>query len=244
MAARDFGPEAMENVLRAWQNLSRAVGHIPCITLRTYYVGPSFLGPCHPLVPEQDAAIPDVFDGVLYYLQEGEETFSRARTEIRTSLVMDTLPESARAVGIRWPGGGDGWDIVLREYHAAAALTRTAWRTLVEARPLTRTSADEDHLEQETLLVELVYRTFVSCANTVAFLHARKRLEETDHPSHLREMQRIAGEERENARDAIPIYERAPWLDLAARSDGIFAPCTDMIAEKVAWIDRFLDRGR
>jgi hypothetical protein len=244
MAARDFGPQAVESVLCAWQSMSQAVGHIPCITLRTYYIGPSFLGPCHPLVPEQDAEVPDVFYGVLYYLQEGEETFSRARTEVRTSLVMDALPESARAVGIQWPGGGDGWEIVLREYRAAAALARNAWRTLVAARPLARTTADADHLEQESLLTELVYRTFVSCANTVAFLHARKRLEETRGRDTLKEMQRIAGEERENALGAIPIYERAPWLDLAARTDGVFSPCRAMIAEKIAWIDGFLEASR
>ena len=124
---------------------------------------------------------------------------------------------------------------------APTASARTAWRTLVDARPLARTGADAENLEQEALLVELIYRTFVSCANTVAFLYARKRLEETDDPGHQREMQRIAREERENAQSAIPIYARAPWLDLAARTDGVFAPCTAMIAEKVAWIDRFLE---
>jgi len=242
MAARDFGPEAVDRVLLAWQSVSQAVGHIPCITLLTYYIGPSFLGPCHPLVPKKGADIPDVFYGVLFYLQEDEETFSRVRTEVRTSLVMDALPDSARAVGIQWQGGGDGWDIVLREYRAAAAHARTAWRTLVDTRSLTRTAADADNLVQETLLVELVYRTFASCANTIEFLHARRRLEDTYDPHYLEEMQRIAADERKNAQHAIPIYGRAPWLDLAARTDGIFASCTAMIAEKVRWIDRFLDK--
>ena len=141
MAARDFGPEAVDRVLSAWQSMSQAVGHIPCITLRNYYIGPSFLGPCHPLVPEEGADIPDVFYGVLFYLQEGDETFSWARTEVKTSLVMDALPDSARAVGIQWEGDGDGWDIVLREYHAAATHARAAWRTLVGTRSLTMTTS-------------------------------------------------------------------------------------------------------
>jgi hypothetical protein len=244
MARRDFGPEAIDLVLRAWSSLSQAAGHIPCITLRTYYVGPSFLGPCHPLVPEKGAAIPDAFYGVLYYLQENEETFSRARTVVRTSLVMDALPDSARAVQIEWPGGGDGWAIVLREYRAAASDARSAWRTLLAARALARTNADAENLAHETALVELIYRTFASCANTVAFLRARKRWEETGDPGHGEEMRRIAAEERKNALAAIPIYERAPWLDLAARTDGVFTPCAQMIGEKVTWIDGFLDGGR
>jgi hypothetical protein len=129
----------------------------------------------------------------------------------------------------------------LREYRAAAAHALTAWRTLVDTLPLTRTTADADNLEQETLLVELVYRTFVSCANTIEFLHARRGLEDTHDPRRLEEMRRIAADERKNAQCAIPIYERAPWLDLAARTDGILTSCTTMIAEKMRWIDRFLD---
>ena len=47
--------EAVDTVLAAWESMSRAVRHIPCVTLSNYYVGPSYLGPCHPLVPEAGA---------------------------------------------------------------------------------------------------------------------------------------------------------------------------------------------
>jgi hypothetical protein len=236
MAVRDFGPEAADRVLRGWQRMSQAVGHIPCITLRTYYIGPSFLGPCHPLVPRRDAEIPDIFYGVLYYLQEGEETFSRARTEVRTSLVMDTLPDTARDVYVYWEGEGDGWDIVLGEYRAAANHAREAWQILVGARVLTGTAQDARNLGEEILLCELIYRTFASCGNTVAYLAARRELEGTGNPRCAGEMRRIATSEVENALAAVHIYEAAPWLDLAERTDGIFSPCVAMIEQKVDWI--------
>jgi len=240
MAARDFGPDAADQVLRGWRHMSDAVGHIPCITLTGYYVGPSFLGPCHPLVPEKGATIPDVFHGVLYFLQEGEETFSRARTKIRTSLVMDALPDTARSVAIEWDGPGDGWDIVEREYRRAADDAATAWHALVRARGAVRTEQDARNLDEETSLVELVHRTFATCANTVAFLAARRRHEETDSPLALGRMKEIAAAELANAAAALPVYERCPWLDLSERADGVFSPCAAMIAEKAAWVRRFL----
>jgi hypothetical protein len=55
-------------------------------------------------------------------------------------------------------------------------------------------------------------------------------------------MKRIARVERKNALAAAPSYREAPWLDLAARTDGKFTPCAEMIAEKVKWIDEFLAR--
>ena len=239
IAVRDFGPDAADSVLASWREMSVAAGHIPCVTLSTYYVGPSFLGPCHPLVPEKDAQVPDVFDAALFFLQEGEETFSRARTEVRISLVMATLPETARSVHIEWEGDGDGWDIVLREYRAAAARAMTAWRFLAAAGPRARTDADRDNLAEETMLTELVYRTFEACANTVEFLHLRRDLEDGDE-SVVARMRDIAEAELANAERAVPIYAACPWLDIAERADGAYSKCEDMIREKCDWLRRYL----
>ena len=50
--------------------MSVAVTHLPAIQLPGYYLGPTFLGPCHPLVPSAGDAVPETFDAYLYYLQE------------------------------------------------------------------------------------------------------------------------------------------------------------------------------
>jgi len=244
MAVRDFGPEAAEAALASWARMSNAVRHIPCICLQTYYVGPSFLGPAHPLVPEKDAPIPDVFHGYLYYLQEAEETFSRKRIEeAKACLVMASLPDTAESVGIRWEGASDGWDIIVREYAAAAAEAEAAWRHLVEAAPLAPTEADRRNLREEALLTELVYRTMKACENTVRFLRARRECERTGDPSFRTAMREVALQEKANALAADHIYEEAPWLDISERRDGQFASCREMIAEKARWIDRFLREG-
>lgn len=257
MATRDFGPDAVEAVLASWACMSRAVGHIPCLSLPMYYIGPSFLGPCHPLVPEkrrqdageaqlltpsQGAEVPEEFHGILFYLQELEETFSRRQTdEMKTCLVMDQLPDTAATVFMSWEGGGDGWDIVIREYARATAAAEAAWRYLQQAEPHTRTAQDKQNLREETLLTELIYRTFATCERTVRFLLARRNYEQTGDETCREEMRQLAVLERENALAALPIYREAPWLDLAERTDGKFTPCAEMIAAKVRWIDAFLE---
>ena len=242
IAIRDFGPATAEMVLDAWNLLSEAVTHLPAVTLTNYYIGPSYLGPAHPLVPRQGDAVPDEFYGYLFYLQELEETFShRQMDETRTSLVMDTLPETARQVGIEWEGESDGWDIVIAEYTRAAESARQAWQKLREAEIVAHTAADQQNLREETLLTEVFYRTQWSCENVLRFLQARRNLERDADESAVNEMRRIARIERENALAARHIYTEAPWLDLAERTDGKFSHCTDMIAAKVHWIDEYLE---
>ncbi len=240
MATRDFGPEATDSVVAAWTAMSEAVGHIPSITLAGYYVGPSFLGPCHPLIPDDSTPVPDEFDAVLFFLQEGEETFSRRRNEIRSSLVMEKLQDSARSISIEWDGDGDGWDIVLREYRSAADHARASWKHLRDATPHTQTETDAKNLLEETLLTELVYRTFVSCANTVEFLMQRARFEASRDSDARNRMREIARDELENALAAQPIYDQCPWLDIAERTDGYFTPCRVMIEKKAEMLRAFL----
>ena len=237
LALRDFGPDAASKVINSWQKMSEAVGHIPCICLNYYYIGPSFLGPAHPLFPKKGLKIPDIFKANLFYLQEGEETFSSARhKKVRTSLVMDTLPDTAQQVHIKWQGSGDGWNIIRDEFSQAAQKSKEAWKILFEAREFTSTSNDRKNLEEEMLLSELIYRTFKSCERTIDFLYARKEFEKSGNPCFKDTMLKVAEAEMQNAMDAIHIYDEAPWLDLSQRNDGIFQPCKKMIKEKIRLI--------
>lgn len=242
MAVRDFGPEAADAALASWAAMSRAVTHLPCIQLPRYYVGPTFLGPCHPLVPSARDAVPDVFHGYLHYLQEGEETFSRKPVEqARVCLVMADLPATARNVGvIPDDPASDGWELVAGEYAAAADAAKEAWRCLQAAGEKVRTAEDRRRMQEEQDLTELVYRTFLACANTVEFLRARRAWDKDRNPMLLERMREIARTERDNAAAAVPIYARSRWLDPALRLDGRFRPAEEMLGEKIAWLDRFL----
>lgn len=232
MAVRDFGPAVANAAVAAWSHVSDALGHIPVLICGpNYYVGPSFLGPAHPLVPAADSPVPEAFDAYLYYLQENEETFSHKTIDVaRQCLAMRALPATAESLGLIPDDGSDGWAIVVREYTAAADAARAAWTLLRDAAPRAATPTDARNLREETDLTELLYRTFYACENTIRFLLARRDGDGA-------EMRRLAALERANAAAAIPIYQSSPWLDLAVRTDGAFTPCAEMLRAKIAWID-------
>lgn len=240
MAVRDFGPDAADGVIRSWSCMSEAVGHIPCLCTPVYYLGPSFLGPAHPLVPKKGEPVPTVFDAVLFYVQESEESLGTLGVEMPQRLVLSELPDDAHVFRVDWTGGGDGYDLLIAGFREAAASAGAAWAALRAAAPRAQTSSDRLNFQEELALTELIHRTFLTCANVLAFLYARKQWERTGAQTDCRTMRAIAMAERENALAAAPIYDRAPWLDLAERSDGRFSRCRDMIAEKVRWIDAFL----
>jgi len=243
MAARDFGPSAVALVMQSWQAMSRAVQHLPSTVVLNYYVGPTYLGVAHPLLPHSRQPIPDIFSGYLFYLQEGEETFSvKHADETKTCLAMpdlSVLPTSVQDVA----PGENAWDIIAREYAAAACEAEEAWRLIAQSLPLAHTAADRQALQEEIWLTELVYRTFLACAHVVRFLQARQRYEETGAEEAWSTMRQIAELERANALAALPIYQHARWLDLCERTDGKFTSCVTMITEKVAVIDQFLREG-
>ncbi|NQU75195.1 MAG: hypothetical protein HQ546_02635 [Planctomycetes bacterium] len=234
LAICDFGPDAAEAVLTAWQHMSTAMGHLPVLQFNYYYIGPSFLGPCHPLVPDRGQKLSSVFDAFLFYLQETGETFAHKHIEeARSCLAIDKI---SPACGLPQPLPSEtrtGLQIFIDEYTLAADESRHAWECLRQAQELVHTDFDKLHLREETLLVELVYRTNLACANTAKFLTARDAGDRAM-------MEAVAREERRNALDAIPLYEQAPWLDFNLRIDGRYSMAGDMIKEKVRMLDLLL----
>jgi len=244
LAVRDFGPDAADEVLAAWQCMSEAVTHLPCVTLLTYYIGPTFLGPAHPLMPSKGMIVPPVFHSSLWYLQEHGDSYSTEEMEVRHSMVLSDLPETVETLRmVPDDPDSDGWDIVIREYRAAASHALRAVEHLDRAAAGTDTQADANNLREERALTELIYRTFTACRNTIDFLRERRAFEETGERRHRVRMCEIARDERQNALASVPIYREHRWLDLSERTDGTFASCVDMIDEKVRIIDRFIDEG-
>ncbi|OPZ26724.1 MAG: hypothetical protein BWZ02_01904 [Lentisphaerae bacterium ADurb.BinA184] len=240
LARADFGPAAAPAALTCWARFGRAVKRLPCVHLGEYYKSPSFFGPCHPLLPDPEAPVPEPFYACLYYLQELGPSFScRELDECRVPIVLAELPETPAGLGVH-TDPGLGWELVSDEYDAAAREGRTGWETLCAAEE--RLESDEDRLNwrEETLLAELAWRTFLSCANVVRFLLARQAWWRGDAPAALAAMRRVATAERANALAALPLYAAAPWLDPAARLDGRFPEAATLIHAKVGIVDAFL----
>lgn len=233
MAERDFGARA-DSVLAAWHAMSEAVGHLPYIP--TYFHGPEFIGPCHPLLFDRDEPVPDLFHAALYYLQENEATFATVAQEVRHSLVTAELP--ARFVGrhLRAPAGANVWAIVFAEYAAAAAAAERAFGLL-------RATADEVDAGPETPLgeqrglVEFLGRSWRCAEHTLRFLVARQRWEGTHRPRDRDEMIAVARAELLNARGARHLFTDHPWLNLKLRRDGDFPDSLVMLDAKIALLE-------
>src|SRR5207249_9995287 len=61
-AAREAVGESAEQVVAAWKKFDESLAHIPILTTGRYYMGPAFLGPCHPL-SVWEGPTPDAFRG-------------------------------------------------------------------------------------------------------------------------------------------------------------------------------------
>jgi len=234
LALRDFGAEAAPFILESWAHMSAAMGHLPVMMLNGYYIGPNFLGPCHPLLTEKGETISPVFDGYLFYLQELGETFAHKHIDqTRTCLAIDDI---APWGGLPEPLPGEtrsGRQILLDEYAEAAGAARRSWKKLCQAEPYLHTDADRQRFAEECQLTELVYRTLQACSHVAAFYTARDA-------GDIAAMRDIAIAERANAIAALPIYRQSPWLDFSMRIDGRYSPAAEMIAEKVRMIDVWL----
>lgn len=232
LAARDFGGEA-STFYRAWMRLSEAVGHLPYIG--PYFRGPEFLGPAHPVVLDPQDPRLEAFQGSLYYLQEHEETFAKTLTVVRHPLYYDALPDQHLASAMR-VADGDPWALVADEYGHAVRLAEEAFTAVRNVRsddPVIQALIDE-----ERLIIELVYRTFRSTLNAVRLL--RKARTSAGSP----ESRAILIDERENTEAARHIFREAPWLDLSYRVDGDFPSSLALITAKLAMIDDALLASR
>ncbi len=234
LAMRDFGPAAAPLVIEAWQYMSESMGRLPLLQFNCYYVGPSFLGPCHPLVAEKGMKLPAVFDGFLFYLQEGGETFaSKNVDQTRTCLAIDRFDPSGGMPQVLPSERRRSEEIIRDEYGLATETAGRAVEYLRRAAALTVTAVDDEQLRDEALLTEAVYRTNRACYNTARWFIARDA-------GDVAAMRTIALDERENALSAIPMYTAAPWLELNRRIDGKFSAVADMITEKVSMSDHWL----
>jgi hypothetical protein len=226
IARRDAGDRA-DALLGAWAAMSAAAGHLPYIS--TYFQGPEFIGPCHPLVFDPAAPLPDIFHAALYYLQENEATFGTVARDVRHSLVTADLPEIVPEHRLRVTGDSDGWSVVIDEYGAAAEHAREAHALLEGAVG----PGSGPALREQALLVEFLYRTWLTTWQTLRFLRARDR---GDHEA----MQSIAQQELRNARDGRHLFTDAPWLNLALRLDGDYPDSLAMIDTKIAMLEEAL----
>ncbi|PYI50880.1 hypothetical protein [Paenibacillus flagellatus] len=236
MARRDFGAAAPV-LIEAWRAMSEAVSRLPCIP--TYFKGPEFIGPAHPLLFEPDEPVPELFHCYLYYLQELEETFSTTVSEVKHSLVLEKLPVAYWSSIVRPDEGRELVPLMLDEYEAAAACAARSY-ALVRDLPEPDDDAGRIALAEEKLLIEAVSRTMATMRHSYRFLRAKAEYADRGDPEAMRDMVAAASAELDNARAARAVWEKAPWLNIGLRVDGKYPDNLEMLDAKIAMLERGL----
>jgi hypothetical protein len=232
IARRDFGVHA-ERFVQAWERMGEAAEHLPYIPI--YFTGPEFIGPAHPLAFGNESDRMEEFEGLLYYLQENEETFSTVVNEVRHNLALKTLPHEHMKRTMKSKDEPQPlYEIVLEEYAAACEAARSAYEN-VAGIDMSAGVPEATNAAEEQLMIEFVYRTLLTTLHVYRFLAAKER-------GDTRFMTEIARLEKDNTVAALRLLEDAPWLDLACRNDGLFPSSVRMMQAKLRRLESDLRR--
>jgi len=242
--ARSLYGNADLPVLRAWRSFDRAVGHIPTLTLGDYYTGPMWLGPAHPL-PTWTGTTPEIFTPCCRLDLQGSDPGSDQLRLVHDNLVLtstaqmrvnpapDMHPEDSRAYTSP-PCDLTLWE---REFEIARNLAFDGWQELNLIDSVGLSNAARAEVDEQLILGEYLYRTFVTTCNTLRFIV----LKEQGAP--LPKLQTIARDEYINTAAAQSLYERAPWLNLNLRLDGAFPDILKIVDAKTRLLTEFLGSG-
>ncbi len=234
IAVRDFGPDAADKVIEAWECFSEAMGHVPYLT-HGYYKGPSFIGPGQPLMLS-DEGMPKELTGRFFYLAEGDlyQGTSEA-TKLRPIYTEDVNASSAE----------------MADMEKALGL----WEQGIQTLKSVHDKVPECHrheYQREMDMSAYMQSCFRSVVNCDRFFALRRQYRELtkDQASIkanrdraielLDRMKAIIEAEVVNARQGLIIARRQPSLDLAVRLDMDYPPLTHIIEAKIAFTEKVL----
>ncbi len=230
-AARIAGETAGPHVRAAWRYVSEAIAYSP--ELPSYYNGPYYLGPAHPMCVDPEAPLPEVFYG--YYLFMAE--------------IDDAEGVKKRPTFVTSPTGNV--PVFGKFYRKMESLLKQAHDELERARPL----VDERHklmFAAEQSSIEWFYRTARTEANFYESCQLRDELRAMRDRSELSAAERAEAaklyarwrevllDEQANAQAALPVMEADVRLDFYFGSDHTFSHGADMIRAKLELLEREL----
>lgn len=227
-AARIAGPEAGPHVREAWRQVSDAIPWSPEIP--SYYKGPYYLGPAHPMIADPAAEVPALFDGYYLFL-----------AEIADAEGLRKLPTYERKPTGNVPVFG-------RFYREMEKRLRAAVEAMDRARPL----VGERHklmFDAEDAPIRWFYHTARTEANFYESCQLRDRLwAALDAPGRdlaalgrdYARWRAVLEDELENARAAQPVMAGDVRLDFYFGSDHIFSHGDEMLAAKIGLLEKEL----
>lgn len=234
LAARAAGFKAGPHLREAWHNVSEAIGWSPEIP--SYYKGPLYIGPAHPLVADKSAAIPEVFDG--YYLFLAEATLSQG-LQARPTYFTDA------------PGGAQA-DAFTQSYEKMAAYLVKAVAALDRAEPLVP-AQNKMLFQSQAYPIRWLYHSVRTQVNFCKSCKIRDALvplankgtlgaDEQIQTKALHDAWKvILQDELANTLEAAPISRADVRLDCYYRGDHMFNHLWDMLDAKALLLRHELD---
>ncbi|MEK7793619.1 MAG: hypothetical protein AAB353_03775 [Candidatus Hydrogenedentota bacterium] len=231
-AARLAGAEAGPHVRQAWKYVSDAIAYSP--ELPSYYTGPYYLGPAHPMCADPRAELPEVFFG--YYLFMAE--------------IADAEGTKSRPTFVKSPTGNV--PVFGKFYRRMEDLLRRAVDEMELARPLVpeRLRLTFEAEDSPTRWFYHTARTEANFYESCQLRDALLELADGNKPDsaaieRAREMyarwREVLADERANAQDALGVMEADVRLDFRYGGDHTFSHGADMIRAKLELLDKELD---
>ena len=228
-AARLGGERAGPHVRRAWKHVSDAIEFSP--ELPSYYTGPYYLGPAHPMRADPEASVPDVFYGRYLF-----------HAEIADAEGLKLEPTFVTSPTGNVPVFGEF-------YRKMEACLKRAVDEMDAARPLVPERCRLT-FDAEDSPIRWFYHTARTEANFYESCQLRDRLlafatQESKSPEQIAEARRtyerwreVLLDEKANASEALPVMEADVRLDFYYGSDHTFSHGADTIRAKLELIDR------
>lgn len=227
LAVRLAGPEAGPYVRRAWGYVSDAIAYSP--ELPSYYKGPYYLGPAHPMCADPDAELPEVFYGYYLFLAE----------------ISDDEGVKKRPTFVTSPTGDV--HVFGRFYRKMEELLRKAVDELDAAKPFV-SNRRRLTFDAEYSPVRWFYHTARTEANFYESCRLRDELlelaagdtGEIDHDAAgaaYTRWRKVLLDERANAEAALKVMQGDVRLDFYFGSDHTFSHGEDMIRAKLELIE-------
>lgn len=231
-AARIAGEKAAPDLRAAWRSVSEAIEFSPEIP--SYYNGPYYLGPAHPMCADPKAALPDVFYG--YYLFMAEMTDAEGVEKRPTFVTKPTgnIPVFAKYYRRMETLLGD----------AEQRMTRARW-VVPERNRLT--------FDAEDSAIRWFHATTRTEANFYEASMLRDRLlelaekpklsaeESTEARDKSKAWISILKDERANAEAALPLVRADVRLDFHYGGDHTFPHTEEMIVAKLDILNREIE---
>jgi hypothetical protein len=228
LARRIAGASAADALRTAWKETSAAVAQSP--ELPSYYLGPYYLGPMHPICANRQQPLPDVFYGQYLFRAEHMDSIGLKR---EPTVIVD--PAGDRQLF------GDCYAKMDEHLTRAAEAIRS-----VSPRIDKRHRLAFDAEAWPTLWFHHTARThsnfYKSCAlrDSLTALLGKPSLTDAEHAdavAKLAEWKRILEDERRNTKESLPLIESDMRLDPYFGGDHTFSHGARMIEAKLKLLD-------